>query len=299
MELSIIFLICIINTVIFMAVGLYLVFLFKSRQMDFHERIELKRLHLDKMRTLRELEIKEKELEFEKEKLAKTIELEREKIRMNTTLNFNGDVIATLDSMVAAYTEPFIKLKYTNAEKPLEENIFSEIIVPRFGEPRIKDMNEISDKIFNDMPPDTRDIMNIYMTNANLQELIRKMVTIYYQRVMYQMTKVKEEKAIIDNRAAAKRKDWLFIRGKLNTECKKVPKEIMEVLKTIQPRNFQEVMVAINSIKNLDLSNTNDKGIYEMRQEQGYTKLLDLDLSDFYDLDKVAKEQGKEVWEIQ
>ena len=218
---------------------------------------------------------------------------------MNTKLNFNGDVVATLDSMVAAYTEPFIKLKYTNAEKPLEENIFSEIIVPRFGLPRMQDINDICKKIFDDMPQDTRDIMNIYMNNVNLQELVNRMVTIYYQRVMYQMTKVKEEKAIEDNRAAAKKRDWLFVKGKLNTNCKKVPREVMDILKRIQPRNFAEVKNAIDYMKSFDMENRNDREVYQMREEQGYTTLLNLDLSDFYDLEQLAKSQGKEVWEIQ
>lgn len=298
MDLTIIFLICIINIVTFTAVGFVLWFIFKSREFDFRERMELKRLHLDKMRTLKELEIKEKELEIRKEELNKNIELEREKLRMSTKLNFNGDVIETLDSMVAAYTEPFIKLKYTNAEKPLEENIFSEIIVPRFGTPRSKDMEEIVKKIFDDMPPDTRDIMNIYMTNTNLQELVTRMVTIYYQRVMYQMTKVKEEKAIEDNRAATRKRDWLFIRGKLNTNCKKIPKEAMDVLKRIQPRNFKEVMVAIDSMKNLDMQNRNDREIYEMREEQGYTALLNIDPNDLYDLAQLAESEGKEVTDL-
>lgn len=288
MDFAVIFLICMINVILFMSLGFYMFYIFKSRQMSFYERMELKRLHLDKMRTLKELELKERELE-----------IEREKIRMNTKLNFNGDVIATIDSMVAAYTEPFIKLKYTNAEKPLEDNIFSEIIVPRFGLPRMKDMDEICKKIFDDMPPDTRDIMNIYMTNANLNELVRNMVTIYYQRVMYQMTKVKEEKAIIDNMQSTKRRDWLFVKGKLNTNCKKVPKEVMEVLKEIRPKNFAEVKNAIDYIKSFDMENRRDREIYQMREEQGYTKLLNLDLSDFYDLDQYAKSQGKEVWEIQ
>ena len=288
MDFAVIFLICMINAILFLSLGFYMFYIFKTRQMSFYERMELKRLHLDKMRTLKELELKERELE-----------IEREKIRMNTKLNFNGDVIATIDSMVAAYTEPFIKLKYTNAEKPLEENIFSEIIVPRFGLPRMKDMDEICKKIFDDMPPDTRDIMNIYMTNANLNELVRNMVTIYYQRVMYQMTKVKEEKAIIDNMQSTKRRDWLFVKGKLNTNCKKVPKEVMEVLKEIRPKNFAEVKNAIDYIKSFDMENRRDREIYQMREEQGYTKLLNLDLSDFYDLDQYAKSQGKEVWEIQ
>ena len=288
MDITVIFLICMINIILFLSLGFYMFYIFKIRQMSFYERMELKRLHLDKMRTLKELELKERELE-----------IEREKIRMNTKLNFNGDVIATIDSMVAAYTEPFIKLKYTNAEKPLEDNIFSEIIVPRFGLPRMKDMDEICKKIFDDMPPDTRDIMNIYMTNANLNELVRNMVTIYYQRVMYQMTKVKEEKAIIDNMQSTKRRDWLFVKGKLNTNCKKVPKEVMEVLKEIRPKNFAEVKNAIDYIKSFDMENRRDREIYQMREEQGYTKLLNLDLSDFYDLDQYAKSQGKEVWEIQ
>jgi len=63
MDLTIIFLICIINIVTFTAVGFVLWFIFKSREFDFRERMELKRLHLDKMRTLKELEIKERELE--------------------------------------------------------------------------------------------------------------------------------------------------------------------------------------------------------------------------------------------
>lgn len=288
MDLTIIFLICMVNIMIFMSLGFFLFYMFKTREMSFYERMELKRLHLDKMRTLKELELKERELE-----------IEREKIRMNTKLNFNGDVVATLDSMVAAYTEPFIKLKYTNAEKPLEENIFSEIIVPRFGLPRTKDIDEICTKVFDDMPPDTRDIMNIYMTNNNLKELINKMVTIYYQRIMYQMTKVKEEKAIIDNRSAAKKRDWLFVKGKLNTNCKKVPREVMNILKEIRPRNFAEVKNAIDYMKSFDMENRNDRELYQMREEQGYTKLLNLDLSDFYDLEQLAKSQGKEVWEIQ
>ena len=298
MDLTIIFLICIINIVTFTGVGFVLWYIFKSREFDFRERMEIKRLHLDKMRTLKELEIKERELEIRKEELNKNIELEREKLRMSTKLNFNGDVIETLDSMVAAYTEPFIKLKYTNAEKPLEENIFSEIIVPRFGTPRSKDMEEITKKIFDDMPPDTRDIMNIYMTNTNLQELVSRMVTIYYQRIMYQMTKVKEEKAIEDNRAATRKRDWLFIKGKLNTNCKKIPKEAMDVLKRIQPRNFKEVMVAIESMKNLDMQNRNDREIYEMREEQGYTALLNIDPNDFYDLAQLAQSEGKEVTDL-
>lgn len=288
MDLTVLFLICMVNVILFVSLGFYLFYIFKTRQMSFYERMELKRLHLDKMRTLKELELKERELE-----------IEREKIRMNTKLNFNGDVVATLDSMVAAYTEPFIKLKYTNAEKPLEENIFSEIIVPRFGLPRMQDINDICKKIFDDMPSDTRDIMNIYMNNVNLQELINRMVTIYYQRVMYQMTKVKEEKAIEDNRAAAKKRDWLFIKGKLNTNCKKVPREVMDILKRIQPRNFAEVKNAIDYMKSFDMENRNDREVYQMREEQGYTTLLNLDLSDFYDLEQLAKSQGKEVWEIQ
>ena len=288
MDLTIIFLICMVNIMIFMSLGFFFFYMFKTREMSFYERMELKRLHLDKMRTLKELELKERELE-----------IEREKIRMNTKLNFNGDVVVTLDSMVAAYTEPFVKLKYTNAEKPLEENIFSEIIVPRFGLPRTKDIDEICTKVFDDMPPDTRDIMNIYMTNNNLKELVNKMVTIYYQRIMYQMTKVKEEKAIIDNRSAAKKRDWLFVKGKLNTNCKKVPREVMNVLKEIRPRNFAEVKNAIDYMKSFDMENRNDRELYQMREEQGYTKLLNLDLSDFYDLEQLAKSQGKEVWEIQ
>lgn len=288
MDLTVLFLICMVNVILFVSLGFYLFYIFKTRQMSFYERMELKRLHLDKMRTLKELELKERELE-----------IEREKIRMNTKLNFNGDVVATLDSMVAAYTEPFIKLKYTNAEKPLEENIFSEIIVPRFGLPRMQDINDICKKIFDDMPQDTRDIMNIYMNNVNLQELVNRMVTIYYQRVMYQMTKVKEEKAIEDNRAAAKKRDWLFIKGKLNTNCKKVPREVMDILKRIQPRNFAEVKNAIDYMKSFDMENRNDREVYQMREEQGYTTLLNLDLSDFYDLEQLAKSQGKEVWEIQ
>lgn len=288
MDLTVLFLICMVNVILFVSLGFYLFYIFKTRQMSFYERMELKRLHLDKMRTLKELELKERELE-----------IEREKIRMNTKLNFNGDVVATLDSMVAAYTEPFIKLKYTNAEKPLEENIFSEIIVPRFGLPRMQDINDICKKIFDDMPQDTRDIMNIYMNNVNLQELVNRMVTIYYQRVMYQMTKVKEEKAIEDNRAAAKKRDWLFVKGKLNTNCKKVPREVMDILKRIQPRNFAEVKNAIDYMKSFDMENRNDREVYQMREEQGYTTLLNLDLSDFYDLEQLAKSQGKEVWEIQ
>ena len=288
MNLTIIFLICIINTIIFTSLGFYLRYVFRTREMDFNERMELKRLHLDKMRTLKELELKERELE-----------IEREKIRMNTKLNFNGDVVEILDSLVAAYTEPFIKLKYTNAEKPLEENIFSEIIVPRFGLPRMQDIDELCKKVFDDMPPDTRDIMNIYMTNANLNELVRRMVTIYYNRVMYQMTKVKEEKAIQDNRAAAKKRDWLFIKGRLNTNCKKVPREVMDVLKKIQPKNFAEVKSAIDYLKSFDMEDRHDREVFQMREEQGYTTLLNLDLSDFYDLEQLAKSQGKEVWEIQ
>ena len=298
MDLTILFLICIVNVVTFTSIGFFLWFVFKTRECDFNERMELKRLHLDKIRTLKELEIKERELEIRKEELNKHIELEREKLRMSTKLNFNGDVMETLDSMVAAYTEPYIKLKYTNAEKPLEENIFSEIIVPRFGTPRSMDMDEIIKKIFDDMPPDTRDIMNIYMTNTNLHDLVSKMVTIYYQRIMYQMTKVKEEKAIEDNRAATRKRDWLFVRGKLNTNCSKIPKEAMEVLKRIQPRNFKEVMVAIESMKSLDMQNRNDREIYEMREEQGYTALLNIDPNDLYDLAQLTKSEGKEVTDL-
>ena len=72
----------------------------------------------------------------------------------------------------------------------------------------------------------------------------------------------------------------------------------MDVLKRIQPRNFKEVMVAIESMKNLDMQNRNDREIYEMREEQGYTALLNIDPNDFYDLAQLAQSEGKEVTDL-
>lgn len=165
--------------------------------------------------------------------------------REQAKLDIKSDIIETIDALIKSATEPYIKLKYTDYRKSLEDNSFDTIIVPMDSKTQTEDLKYLNDLIINGMSPTFKSNAMRYMSIEMLTTTIVNMVKLYYYNVLAQLIELKTEKAHTANQMESK-KITLFDRyGNINES---VPREVADVMRELKIRNKKELVTSIDTI---------------------------------------------------
>lgn len=165
--------------------------------------------------------------------------------REQSKLDIKNDIIDTIDTLIKSATEPYIKLKYTDYRKSLENNSFDTIIVPMDSKTQNEDLNYLSNLIIGGMSPSFKSNAMRYMSIDMLNTTIENMIKLYYFNVLSQLIELKTEKAHTTNQIESK-KTALFDRyGNINDN---VPRDVADVIRELKIRNKKELVTTIDTV---------------------------------------------------
>lgn len=292
MELAIISLIVMVNLMIFGGATLFVMYMFKSKEMEDkrieNERqfmIEQTRLSIEQTENRRKEDERVRRYLLDKEKQLADIRLREKEIDYGASLDVKKEVYNPLEELIETIVEPFLKFKYTNIEKDSKDFVMEDIIIPRFGPHRENDIKEIYKIIVSDMSPTMRNILGKYLKDENIDVMIDKMIRLYYNRTLDTLTKYKNELALREQ-AVMSRKDSLFVNGKLNKNARGLSKEAADAIEFYKIKNVKDLVEAQKLMRDEEHADLYINAHYENEIRNGFdhgVNILKVDPSQYED----------------